>query len=182
MQIQTKRLKLRIISEEDSEQVHALLSLPETDRYNTAGIPKDKHATTELIRGWVLECEKGQLFPFLIEKNDGNAMCGLISMRMGKPNYKRGEVSYKIFPQDWSKGYATEALEALIDFGFDKLGLHRIEAGCAVENTGSIRVLEKAGMQREGRCRQLLPLSSGWSDNFEYAILETDRTEKKIRE
>ena len=63
----------------------------------------------------------------------------------------------------------------MIDYGFDKLNLHRIQAGCAVENTGSIKVLEKVGMKREGRGRQILPLKSGWSDNFEYSILETDK-------
>lgn len=59
-------------------------------------------------------------------------------------------------------------------FGFETLKLHRIQAGCAVNKIGSIKVLEKAGMIREGRGRQVLPLKSGWSDNFEYSILETD--------
>jgi ribosomal-protein-alanine N-acetyltransferase len=49
-----------------------------------------------------------------------------------------------------------------------------MEAGCAVDNKGSFTVLEKAGMVREGRLRQVLPLKSGWSDNFEYSILESD--------
>ncbi len=62
----------------------------------------------------------------------------------------------------------------MIQFGFKTLKLHRIEAGCAVENHASIKVLEKAGMIREGRGRQILPLKSGWADNFEYAILENE--------
>jgi RimJ/RimL family protein N-acetyltransferase len=61
-----------------------------------------------------------------------------------------------------------------MNFGFKTLKLHRIEAGCAVDNIGSIKVLEKAGMTKEGRRREILPLKSGWSDNFEYAIVETD--------
>jgi ribosomal-protein-alanine N-acetyltransferase len=75
----------------------------------------------------------------------------------------------------WNKGFATESLKAVIDFGFDTLNLHRIEAGCAVNNIGSFKVLEKSGMIREGRLRQVLPLKSVWSDNFEYSILETDQ-------
>ena len=59
-------------------------------------------------------------------------------------------------------------------FGFHTLKLHRIHAGCAVDNIGSIKVLEKAGMQREGRARQTLPLIDGWSDNYNYAILEVE--------
>ncbi len=49
-----------------------------------------------------------------------------------------------------------------------------MQAGCAVDNIGSIKVLEKVGMIKEGRGRQLLSLKNGWSDNFEYSILETD--------
>ena len=66
------------------------------------------------------------------------------------------------------------ALKIIINFGFDDLKLHRIEAGCAVENIGSIRVLEKVGMNLEGRKRQNLPLKNGWSDNFEYAIVSSN--------
>ena len=62
----------------------------------------------------------------------------------------------------------------MLDYGFDTLKLHRIQAGCAVDNIGSIKVLEKVGMTKEGRGRQILPLKNGWSDNFEYSILETD--------
>jgi RimJ/RimL family protein N-acetyltransferase len=49
-----------------------------------------------------------------------------------------------------------------------------MEAGCAADNIGSIRTLEKVGMVKEGRKRKVLPLKSGWSDTFEYAILESD--------
>ena len=59
-------------------------------------------------------------------------------------------------------------------FGFEDLKLHRIEAGCAVDNIGSFTVLKKVGMLREAHTRQLLPLKSGWSDNYGYAILSTD--------
>ena len=74
-----------------------------------------------------------------------------------------------------------ESLKAIISFGFETLKLHRIEAGCAVDNIGSFKVLEKAGMIREGRLRQVLPLKTGWSDNFEYSILETDDRKNKLK-
>ena len=66
----------------------------------------------------------------------------------------------------------------MVNYGFDELKLHRIQAGAAVKNIGSIKVLEKVGFIKEGRGRQILPLKSGWSDNYEYAILETD--ERKL--
>ena len=58
--------------------------------------------------------------------------------------------------------------------------LHRIEA-VAVTNTASIRVLEKAGMVREGRHRKILPLASGWTDNYSYAVLDENLSAEKER-
>lgn len=52
--------------------------------------------------------------------------------------------------------------------------MHRIEAGVAVGNAASRHILEKTGFQREGRHRKILPLSSGWSDSYTYAILLSD--------
>jgi len=80
-------------------------------------------------------------------------------------------------PQEWGKGYASELSKTLIQFCFNTLNFHRVEAGCAVDNAASVKVLEKSGMKRKGRRRQTLPLSGGWSDNFEYAILDTDNTQ-----
>jgi ribosomal-protein-alanine N-acetyltransferase len=172
--LNSKNLVLRIAGADDVESIHRLLSLPESNIYNTAAIPADIQASGELLKGWLEAYQRQELYPFAIELKGGKELVGLISLRPGKKHYRRAEVSYKIFPEHWNKGYATNALKALIQFGFEDLGLHRIEAGCAVENIGSVKVLEKSGMTREGRCRQLLPLSTGWSDNFEYAILEND--------
>jgi len=61
-------------------------------------------------------------------------------------------------PEQWNQGYGTETARALIKFGFEKLSLHKIEAGVATENIRSINVLEKAGMIREGLRRKILPI------------------------
>lgn len=62
----------------------------------------------------------------------------------------------------------------VLDFGFGVLKLHRIEAGCAVDNIASIKVLEKAGMTKEGMKRKKLPIRGKWKDNYFFAILEED--------
>ena len=89
-------------------------------------------------------------------------------------NYRIAEVWYKILPNFWGQGLATEALAELLKFGFLDLGLHRIEAGCAIENVASFKVLGKVGMIREGQKRRVLPLKGQWSDNYIYGILDTD--------
>ena len=67
----------------------------------------------------------------------------------------------------------------MIEQAFNRFLLHRIEAGVAVQNEKSIRVLEKLGMKREGRHREILPLISGWSDNFSYALLLSEYKQVK---
>ena len=161
----------------DLDAIHKLHSLPETDEYNTLGIPKTIEETKQIISSWIVENEFNDTknYTFAIEDKLTNDFIGLFGLKLGNEKYKSGEVWYKIHSDHWNKGIATEVLARMIDYGFDELNLHRIHAGCAVNNLGSIKVLEKVGMIREGRGRQILPLKSGWSDNFTYSILETDK-------
>ena len=176
IEILAERIKLRLIIMSDLNSIHNLHSLPETDEFNALGIPQSIKETKSIIEPWVSENKLSKIknYTFAIETKSDEKFIGLFGLKLGNEKYKRGEVWYKIHSNHWNKGYATESLKAVINFGFEILKLHRIEAGCAVKNIGSIKVLEKVGMIREGRGRQVLPLKSGWSDNFEYSILETD--------
>ena len=103
-----------------------------------------------------------------------NQFVGLMALTSGKLNFRIAEVWYKIQPIYWRQGYTTEALKELLRYSFPTLNLHRIEAGCAVRNIASIKVLEKVGMVREGRKRSILPIRGEWVDACFYSILETD--------
>jgi RimJ/RimL family protein N-acetyltransferase len=174
--ILSQRLLLRKVTVAELEMVHGLHSLPETDRYNTLGIPENKIRTRTILNGWISEGEMPNCrsYTFCILERPSGKFVGLIALNLGKDIYRNAEVWYKLHPSFWNRGYGTEALRAVLDFGFHTLGLHRIEAGCAVENGASIRLLEKVGMQREGQKRKVLPLKTGWMDNYMYAILAED--------
>ena len=174
--LSTENLSLRLFTESDLTAIHKLQSIPEVDRYNTLGIPKDFEETKRIMDPLLKsnQTEEIDYYTFAIEQKEDLQFVGLIALRLGSKKYNSGEVWFKLNPLFWGKGYATEALSKLIDFGFEELGLHRIEAGCAIENTASAKVLQKVGMQPEGRRRKTLPLKTGWSDNYEFAILDTD--------
>jgi len=72
------------------------------------------------------------------------------------------------------RGYATEAGTAVVAFGFDALGLYRLELRAGVENPASQRVAEKIGFRREGTLRRGCPLADGAYDGFLYGLLATD--------
>lgn len=174
--ITTGRLQLRDLSVADLEAVHGIYSLPETDRYNTLGIPEDIAATKTILDTWMQAKEQSPRSSYIlaVETKDTGILIGVVALVMGKPKRLSAEMWYNLHVAYWNKGYATEAVEALLDLGFNTLKLHRIEAGCAVDNTGSARVMEKVGMIREGCKRKILPLKTGWSDAYGYAILDED--------
>lgn len=174
--LKTERLSIRPISENDIENIFELQSLEETSKFNTSKSPSDIDETKMNVEKWIAENNKENIkhFTFAVELIDEEKFIGLIGLHLGKEHYKNAEVWFQFDYRFWNKGYATESLRKIIDFGFETLKLHRIEAGCAVDNVGSFRVLEKVGMLREALTRQLLPLKSGWSDNYGYAILSSD--------
>lgn len=180
-EVKSERLKLRLIQRSDLEPIHNLHSLPKTDEFNTLGIPKDILETKSIIETWISEHEKKEIqnYTFAVELIENAKFIGLIALKLGNKKYRNAEVWYKLHSDYWGNGFGTECLAEIISFGFDKLNLHRIEAGCAVDNVGSIRILEKVGMTKEGRKRKILPLKRGWTDNFGYAILETDERKRE---
>lgn len=175
------RLQLRLAVSSDMEAIHDLLAKPETDRFNALGIPENLEATKTLMLAQIEENkqENPANYTFIIEELNSNAFIGLLGFKLGSPKYKTAEIWYKLNHEYWNKGFATEAVIRIIEFGFSNLKLHRISAGCATANVGSYKVLEKAGMLREGLSRQLIPLKTGWSDCYEYAILTDDFENKK---
>ena len=174
--LKTSRLTLRELAMVDMENVHHLLSLPETDEFNTLGIPESIQATKSIMAKWmaVQKQEPRLSYIFSIDLSESNQFIGVIALDLGKPKYRMAEVWFKVHKEFWNRGYATEALTGVLAFGFNDLKLHRIEAGCAVENIASAKVLEKAGMSREGMMRKKLPIRGEWKDNYCYGILEED--------
>lgn len=176
MLLQTKRLTLREVLLTDLKQIHELLSLKETDEFNTLGIPENIEKTAQWVLDWSEEKKTSprNFYTFSVELTGQPTFVGLVALYLGAANYKKGKIWIKLHSDHWNKGYATECLKELLQFGFRHLQLHRIEAGCAVENIASKKVIEKAGFVQEGLFRDNLPIRGKWVDNYEFAMLDTD--------
>lgn len=176
MVIECQRLILEEISLDDLESIHELYSYPEVDEYNTLGIPKNLDATKEIIKPFIEDQTTipRKSYHWKIVVKDTNEFIGLCGLIPSNDLYKLGELYYKLIPPSWGKGYATEISKNIVKFGFDTLKLHKIEADVTTENYGSIRVLEKLGMTKEGLRRRLLPIRGKWKDSYHFAIVEDD--------
>lgn len=172
----SQRLQLRALLPSDLANVHELLTLPETDEHNTLGIPQTIQVTEKIIGDWINSSrrEHEKSIVFVVESLENTQFIGLIALKIGLPKFKSAEVWFKTHKNHWRQGYTHEALVRILHYGFNDLYLHRIEAGCSIENTGSTKTLEKAGFIKEGHKRKRLPIRGEWKDSFFYAILNDD--------
>ena len=81
------------------------------------------------------------------------------------------EIGYEIAPDQWGRGYASEAVAVIVRFGIETLRVHRISAWLVADNVASARVLEKNGFQLEGRLRDKEMYKGRYWDVLMYAHL-----------
>jgi RimJ/RimL family protein N-acetyltransferase len=172
--LETDRLILRKMSPGDAEAVFAYASDPEVSRYalwDTHRSIKDSRAFLELA---VRKYEGGDEPDWgIVYKGDGHIVgtCGFVNWSL---DHARAELGYAIHREYWGQGLVPEAVRAMIRFGFEKIGLNRIEARCIAENTASARVMEKAGMSYEGTLQQREFIKGAYRNIKLYAILKSE--------
>src|SRR5512134_776408 len=175
MKLETERLILRDFVKEDWQAVAAYNADPLYLRYNDA-----THATPERVQefiSWFLDQQVQEpriKFHMAVILKSSNELIGNCNVRMDEVKAVEADIGYELDPKYWNHGYATEATHAIVDFGFSRLGVHRIWAECVADNIGSAHVLEKLGMKLEGRLRENEYYKGRWWDTLIYAILANE--------
>ena len=113
---------------------------------------------------------------FVLDSADGRMIGAITLTSIRRGVAQAGMVGYWIGTAHTGRGAATAALTRLVRHAFDDLGLHRIEAACMPANTPSLRVLEKAGFEREGLGRRYLKIEGRWQDHVLLACVAGDDT------
>ena len=101
---------------------------------------------------------------------DVEQVIGLIGFIRWEREAAVAEIGFGIVQAMWGRGYMTETCRAVVDYGFEDMGLVRVEARCQVTNPASARVLEKVGMRREGMVRDRVHSKAPEEDFWLYAI------------
>lgn len=176
VQLQTERLWLREWKPTDVPMIHEMLADPRVEPFHTFPSPLPLAAIEETLAATFTDQTKQKRTHYgwlILSKSDGSFM-GEIGLEGTAERFRSAEIFYTIHPDYWGQGIATEAAMAVTKFVFERLRFHRLEAGVDTLNPGSIKVLEKIGMKREGLRRKILPMEDGWRDNYLYAMLEED--------
>jgi len=148
--IRTERLTLRPYHHGDAGAIfESYATDPEVCRYLEwrphQALSETESFVQERVRAW----DSGKLLTWaMIAEND--ELIGSIDLKL---NGHKATVGYVLARPYWGKGLAAEALRGVLDYGFEHLGLHRIWATCDLANLASARVMEKAGMRKEGILR-----------------------------
>ena len=90
------------------------------------------------------------------------------------PKHERSEIGYRLYESYWNKGFMSEAIEKIVEFGFHKMNLNRIEAFVSPDNFASIRLVEKMGFQKEGVLREHYKMDEKTYDSIVYGLLKSD--------
>jgi ribosomal-protein-alanine N-acetyltransferase len=170
--IETRRLCIRSFREEDWKAVHAYSADPEVMRFVPGELPSEEE-TRDAIRSWMNgQTDNPPHYDFAVTVPPDNSVIGWCCIQISSSDKRLGELMYAFNRNFWRKGYAIEATQAIVNYGFSELKLHRIFATCRPENIGSWRILEKLGMQREGLLRENIWIRDSWYSSYLYAIID----------
>jgi ribosomal-protein-alanine N-acetyltransferase len=168
IRIETERLLIRPFEADDWRAVHAYLSDPGV-RFFVPEWPETEEEVQAFVHRNVEEPRQHALILHGDERLVGHV--GFWQW-FGPQTY---EIGWAIARDHQGRGYATEAARAVLAYGFERLGLHRVIATCNPNNAPSVRVMEKLGMRREAHFRKCdLNPDGSWWDEYFYALLEDE--------
>ena len=175
--METGQLILRKIEAEDAKDMFEFLSDASVNQFMTHNAFENIVQVQRLINGMQQSFEAKQKILWGIAKNGAKKIIGYCGYQAFDESNIAGEVSFCLAREYWGQGIMTDAVRAIVSFGFEKIELNRVEAKSMPENTGSFRVLEKTGFQKEGLIRQGLLKNDVFYDLCLYSILKSDYRE-----
>lgn len=144
-----------------------------TSRYG-----QEPHQSLQDTLGWIRRLQAGytqrdSLFWCLILQGE-HSMIGECIYWNFDPGFHCAEIGYELHPAFWNQGIMSETLSAVLAYGFNELGLHRIEANPLAENEPSCRLLLKLGFKFEGNLRQRHFFRGRFEDQLYYGLLKEE--------
>lgn len=172
--LETERLVLRPIKRKDAKDIYSFASDPEVARY----VLWDPHRSIEDTRSYIRYMRnlynRGLPASWAVTLRNSGRVIGTIGFMWYSESNSSAEIGYSFSRSEWTRGFATEALHAVIDSAFSVLPLNRIEAQHDIRNPASGRVMEKCCMKKEGLLRQRIRNKGELVDVVLYAVLRSD--------
>lgn len=173
--LRTARLTLRAFGHADAADLYAIYADPAVARYG-AHPPwtalDQAHAKIDQILD---DYRSGSGLRLAVVLDGDGPVIGAVSVHHFEPDSRRCELGYALASAHWGRGYAGEAVAALVDYAFDVLDMNRLEADIDPRNAASARVLERLGFQREGYLPERWIVNGETADTVFYGLLRRYR-------
>ena len=169
--LESKRLMLRRMDKIDVKEIFAMRSNPEIMKYIARPLAKNEEEALEHLALIDSGIEKNEAINWAITIKDSSKLVGIIGFYRTKHEDYRSEIGYILLPEVHGKGIASEAVEIVVDFGFNEMKLHSIEAVIDPENIASEKVLQKNGFIKEGHFKENGFFDGKFIDSVVYSLL-----------
>ena len=170
--LETERLFLRRVTAADINEIFALRSNPITMKYIPRPLVSNIDEALAHIKMIDNKIEKNEGINWAITLKGSSKMIGLIGHYRLQPENHRCEIGYMILPEYNGKGITTEAIKVVLEYGFDDLQMHSIEAVIDPENIASERVLQKNGFVKEAHILENELYDGKFWDTVIYSLLK----------
>ena len=171
--LETENLVLRELRPADVPKVLELFSDPEVTRYYDLDLFSTIEEACRLVDRFVQRFDKRIGIRWAItERSNTEDLVGTCGYNLWIQPSHRAVLGYDLARTHWNRGIMTEALAAVLQFGFEKMALNRIEALVMSGNEASYRLLGKLGFQQEGTLRQYELVKGRFVDMEMFSILE----------
>lgn len=173
--LRTQRLVLRAFIPEDEAAFQTFAVKEEFWKF-LPGPALTPELVSRFIAARLLEAQNpsGRDWLFAVEEKQMKRAIGMVRLSIAAGEHRQGNIGFSFDGSIRGKGYASEAMQAALRFGFAELGLHRMTALADMDNARSHAVLKKLGFRHEGRLRQNFMVRGQWRDSDLFALLRAE--------
>lgn len=174
--LHTQRLLIRNFIDADLENFLSYRNDPIVAKYQGWDFPYPREKALLFIEEMkdIHVPRQGRWLQLAVELKEAGELIGDVAFRVKNNDARQTVIGYSFASTHWQKGYATEALTALLDYLFEDVDMHRITADCDVENTGSWKTLEKLGFRREAHFIESFSVNGEYTSEYHYGILQRE--------
>jgi RimJ/RimL family protein N-acetyltransferase len=167
-------LRLRTILEKDSDAFLEIFSDEQTMEYWSGSPISKPEEAVEMVREEIRLAQSEYCLNWGIALPDNDLLIGKFTLFNFHRQNRRAEVGYVLNRAHWGKGYMSMVMQRVLDFAFDDLSLHRLEADTDPHNAASLALLEKFGFRREGYFRERWYVHEKWLDSVMLGLLKSE--------
>lgn len=179
--LETERLILRRMEKRDAADLFACFSDPGASRYSIWSPHRNLAYTKNYVRYMMRSYRAREAMVFCIVLKEENRVIGTCSFTEMDTAYKVAEIGYTLSPAYWHCGYGSEAVKALLKFGFETIGLLRVSARVMPENRASSKLLQRLGFKQEGYLSGGIYCKGRPHDVCLYGLLREEKQMEKIK-